>query len=357
VQAVLRLAEDRNGDSLTTPDETILTAALAGGIPPGDSVRITTEWAAPQAGRHRSAAMVEMPGDHRASNNRVEFIVTAGAAPGAAVVNEIMYDPRPGGAEYVEILNSGADTLDLAGWSLRIGPGASADNFPLSSSRLPVPPGGFYLLAADTMIYAGFPWVRDAPHALARSPSLGLNNEGDPVTLLDPSSGVVDTLAYSPGWHNPGVADPSARSLERIGSFLPSGDRRSWSTSAAAAGGTPARPNSILAAVPPAGASVSFAPNPFSPDGDGRDDFAVIRYELPVQVSTVTVRIFDVRGRIIRRLAVNEPAGSQGEFVWDGRNDAAERARVGAYVVLVEFTDGGAVREAARGVLVLGAKM
>lgn len=355
--AVLRLSEDRNADSLVTPDETILTAPVAGGIPPGDSVRITPEWTAPPAGRHRMAAAVEMPGDHRASNNTTRFVLTAGAAPGAAAVNEIMYDPRPGGAEYIEILNSGADTLDLAGWSVRIGPGASADSFPLSSSRAPVPPGGLFLLAADTMIYAAFPWVRDAGHALARSSSLGLNNEGDPVALLDPSGGVVDTLAYSPGWHNPGVADPSARSLERIGSFLPSDDRRSWSTSAAAAGGTPARPNSILAAVPPAGASVSFAPNPFSPDGDGRDDFAVIRYELPVQVSTVTVRIFDVRGRIIRRLAVNEPAGARGEFVWDGRDDGAERARVGAYVVLVEFSDGGAVREAARGVLVLGAKM
>jgi hypothetical protein len=357
-QAVLCLADDRNGDSVATPEETLLSSPVPAGIPPGDSAGVTLEWRSPPAGRHRMIALVEMPGDRRRANDASSFVLTVGAAPGTAVVNEIMYDPLPGGAEYVEVANAGRDTLDLAGWSVRVGTGTSAVNHPLASVRTPVPPGGVFLLASDSSVYAAFSWVGASPHVLAGASSLGLNNDGDAVVLVDAGERTVDSLEYSPGWHNPGVADPSARSLERIRPGLPSADRRSWSTSAAAEGGTPARVNSILAESPTSTASLSFSPNPFSPDADGREDYAVIRYELPVEVSTVTVRIYDVRGRLIRRLAVNEPAGRSGEFVWDGRDDALDRARIGPYVVLVEFTDsGGSVREAARGVLVLGAKM
>ena len=356
--ASLHLAADRDGDSVATADERVATATVAGGIPPGDSTRLAVAWPTPVAGRHTMIALLEPEADQRPGNNAASFTLSVGAAPGAAVVNEIMFDPRPGGSEYLEVVNAGKDTLDLAGWTVKVGGGASPGVYPLSRGSRPVGAGGAFVLASDTAIYAGFPWVRLLPHALAGGPSLGLNNDGDVVVLCDPSGRTVDSLAYLPAWHNPGVADPAARSLERIHPSFASADRRSWSTSAAAEGGTPGRANSILAVNQRSSAVLSFSPNPFSPDGDGFQDFAVIRYELPPGMQTVTVRIFDARGRLIRRLAVNEPAAVRGEFVWDGRDEELRRARIGPYIVLLEGTDaGGATREAARGVVVLGAKM
>ena len=90
--------------------------------------------------------------------------------------------------------------------------------------------------------------------------------------------------------------------------------------------------------VPPS-ASLSFSPNPFSPDGDGYEDVTILSYQLTSTVGLIRIRIFDSVGRLVRILANNEPAGAQGEIIWDGMNDNRERVRIGIYIILFEALD------------------
>ena len=108
----------------------------------------------------------------------------------------------------------------------------------------------------------------------------------------------------------------------------------------------------------PSSSKLSFSPNPFSPDFDGRDDFTLIQYVLTLPVSAISVRVYDVCGRLIRVLENNSPAGAKGEMVWDGRDDDRRRARIGMYLVVLEAIDpvGGAM-ESVRGVVVLAARL
>jgi hypothetical protein len=62
----------------------------------------------------------------------------------------------------------------------------------------------------------------------------------------------------------------------------------------------------------------------------------IIGYALPEARATMSIRIFDVRGRLVRWLANNEPCASRGFLVWDGRNDERRVARLGMYIVLLE---------------------
>ena len=55
--------------------------------------------------------------------------------------------------------------------------------------------------------------------------------------------------------------------------------------------------------------------------------------------STINLRIYDIKGRLVRILANGELAGTQGEIVWDGLDDNKQRARIGVYVVFLEATD------------------
>jgi len=188
--------------------------------------------------------------------------------------------------------------------------------------------------------------------------NLNLNNDGDDLVLKDASGRVIDSVAYSPAWHNPGVVDPTGRSLEKIRPLGSSNDSRNWSTCAHHVGGTPGRQNSIYTATVAVSARLTITPNPFSPDGDGREDFSLIQYEVPLQVSMVSVRIFDVKGRLVRRLANNEPSGAKGSVFWDGRDDERRKARIGLYIVLLEaIDDRGGVLETAKGVVVLAARL
>jgi hypothetical protein len=50
----------------------------------------------------------------------------------------------------------------------------------------------------------------------------------------------------------------------------------------------------------------------------------------------MNIRLFDVRGRLIRFLANGEPVASQGQFIWDGKDEEGRYARIGVYICFIE---------------------
>lgn len=82
----------------------------------------------------------------------------------------------------------------------------------------------------------------------------------------------------------------------------------------------------------------------------------MIRYRLPTDAALVRIRIYDVRGRLVRLLAAEALAGPEGEMVWDGLDDERRRVRMGIYLILLEAADarGGTVRQAKAAVVVAG---
>lgn len=352
----LRLFDDADGDSLADPGEFI--AERAGCVPPlrRDSAAVDVTWETPVSGTHLLVAVLDYTPDGRLSNNTAAASLSIAYAPSSLVVNEIMADPVPGRAEYVELLNTSASDVDLRGWTLRGTSGTEA--FPLVGCVLGA--GGLHVIAADSSLFRTYPRLQGAAGGCVTilNGSLGLNNEGDNVVVADPTGSAVDSVRYAQTWHNPGIDDVSGRSLERIRPLQGSNDPRNWSTSADPSGGTPGAANSIFTVVMPVASSMAVVPNPFSPDGDGRDDFAVVQYHLPLQVSVIRARVFDIRGRLIRTLANNEPAGPNGEMIWDGLDDGRRKARMGIYILLLEaMDDAGGTVETVKGTLVLAGKL
>lgn len=256
---------------------------------------------------------------------------------GSIVINEIMYEPLIGFAEYVEIYNSSNDTINLAGWKIVEG---GEKSFTLTSRSLNLKPSEFFLLASDSSIFNLFPYLRESAFVgkirIANTSDLSLSNSEDIVILRDLFGNTIDSVAYSPKWHNPDIDDSKGRSLERINSALNSNDSRNWSTSINKLGGTPLLSNSILITKLPSQSKIDISPNPFSPDNDGFEDFTIISYQFPVETASIRIRIFDSVGRLVRTLADNEPSASTGSIVFDGLDDNKQPLRIGIYIVLLE---------------------
>jgi hypothetical protein len=298
----------------------------------------------------------------RTSDNMAVSAVHVGFSPGAIVINEIMYAPLPGNSEYIEFSNPGKTDVDLAGWTLSDLPGSDGQSnaFALASGLRIFHPGEFFVLAGDSSVLNLFAFLTTVEPRLLTivNKSVSLNNEGDRLVLRDPGGSNIDSLDYSPSWHHPSVTDETGRSLEKINPLLRSSDPRSWSTCTRTLGGTPGEQNSLYSATTPSASRLSFSPNPFSPDGDGHEDVTIIHFELPFEVATISVTIYDVRGRLVRRLADNEPTGSRGEIVWNGYDDEQQKARIGMYVVYLEaLSTTGGILEETKGVVVLAAKL
>jgi hypothetical protein len=282
----------------------------------------------------------------------------------ALVVNEIMYDPLAGQNEWIELYHRGSAPIDIARWKISNRPTAGGSNtLTISNSSTVIQPRDFVVVAADSTILSRFGYLNVTTSGvrlliLNRSSGLGLNNDGDDVILRDAMGRTIDSVAYSPDWNHPDLTDARGRSLERVNPEIGSNDRRNWSSSPDPSGGTPGKINGIYTSSLPSAASVSINPNPFSPDGDGFEDFCIIRYNLPLTTSVIRVSIFDIKGRLVRTLANGELSGPQGEIIWDGLDDTRQRVRIGPYVVFVEAVDGQAgVLATAKRVAVVAAKL
>jgi hypothetical protein len=258
----------------------------------------------------------------------------------------------------VELINRSGGMIDVGGWEISDRPTArgSVNTFRIPNGVAGIPDGGLFVIGSDSSLVRQFADVHS--YAIMNTSSLGLNNDGDNILLRDPSGSPVDSVAYDPYWHNPDVQDTKGRALERISPSAESNDERNWSTCTLPIGGTPGNRNSLYTPVTPSAAQLSFSPNPFSPDGDGYQDYVVVHLDLPMRAGVINIRIFDAHGRLIRRLANAEPAGAHGDFIWDGRDDSRALARIGMYVVFVEaIDDRGSLLATSRGVVVLARQL
>jgi flagellar hook assembly protein FlgD len=80
-----------------------------------------------------------------------------------------------------------------------------------------------------------------------------------------------------------------------------------------------------------------------TPDNDGLNDRVCIQYEL-AEPCAGSLSVYDLQGRLIRRLANNEVLGVQGSYSWDGMRDDGSMAPYGRYILFAEaFTPKGRV--------------
>jgi hypothetical protein len=352
---------DANGDSISQPSELLETESISTPLLFKDSVRINFQWNNPPPGKNLIVAVVDYSLDMRLSDNILFGAIKNTFRHNALVINEIMYEPKSGDAEYVELFNPGKESVNIWNWKLSdfLDTSTTSMKYVISQSSMVVNSEEFLVVAFDSIIYNRFSNLEDSNlRVIIKDGSVSLNNDGDDIILTDLTGETIDSVRYDPSWHNPDIEDVSGRSLERINPDLQTNDRRNWSTCANPLGGTPGKQNSLFTTSTPSSAKLSFSPNPFSPDGDGFEDITMLNYQLPTTTALIRIRIYDVNGRLVRTLANTEPSGSTGEIIWDGYNDKRERARMGIYIALLEALDGiGGSVETVKGTVVVAVKL
>ena len=330
----------------------------------GDSVQISESLPQLTAGEMSVIVVAENWSDERLKNNQSSVIIKIGYEPRSLIINEIMYDPLDGQNEWLELYNRSSQPVDLAHWTFNDRAISSGVNsFIISDSSMTVLSGGFAVVAAESTVCNIFPNLR-SPHPdvslsiLNCSSGFSFNNNGDAIVLKDLTGQTIDSATYLPNWHHPDVVDTRGRSLERINPNIETNDSRNWSTCTNIVGGTPGKINTVMTISSVSNSVISISPNPFSPDGDGFEDYCIIRYNLSMMISTINIRIYDIKGRLIRTLANGELAGTQGEIIWNGLDENKQRARIGVYIVYLEGNDRSSGKVvSAKAVAVVAAKL
>lgn len=276
-------------------------------------------------------------GNSMTAIDSAQFTIPSSIQINDIIINEILFNPKTGGYDYVEIYNNTQKIFDLE--DLRL---ANADDSDSLQTIYPVSPESYLFFPDEYLVLTENPdWVKQ--NYFAQNPDWFLNtslpsyndDEGR-VVLLNQENERVDELHYSDKWHFPLISNTEGVSLERIDPNRPTQDSMNWHSAATTVGyGTPTYRNSQFSE-PNAGDEVTLSPQVFSPDQDGFNDVLNISYQFDQAGFTANVKIFDAQGREVRNLIRNALLSQSGTFIWDGITDRGEKARVGSYIVFVE---------------------
>lgn len=277
------------------------------------------------------------------------------------IINEVLFDPPPGGVDYIEIFNRSESVVDLN--DLFIGTGDTTTEFVTDAksifpTSLVLIPGNYRLISTDmdkvlenytTKNIKSFIDIKSLP---------SYPNTAGTVTLSDKSLQVIDWLNYSDTWHYPLLNSNDGVSLERLNPNAPTQDKNNWHSAAQTVGfGTPGYKNSQAINISSISDQFKITPEVFSPDQDGWDDVLTIQYNLSQPGFIATLKIFDAHGRYVQTLANNELLGTDGYFTWDGINADGSKARIGIHFIWVELIDPNGKREEFKIPCVVGGKI
>jgi hypothetical protein len=279
------------------------------------------------------------------ATSSAQFAVPEAALHGDLVINEILFDPKSGGVDFVELYNRSSKTIDLS--TLNIGSQDTIANV-LTDSKLINSdgylffPGEYVILSEDASAVKAFYYTSNPAAFLDMATLPSMNTDDDIVVISDLSGVVIDKVVYTSSMHFDLLNDTKGVSLERIDFNRSSSDKTNWNSAASNVGfATPAYRNSqYLLAVE--NGDVSVEPETFSPDNDGYQDVVNISYSLETSGQIANVSVYDANGRLTRRLLKSETLSQKGTISWNGITDQNEKAPIGIYVIYFESleTDG-----------------
>lgn len=286
------------------------------------------------------SGVTDCAGNTIGAKNNTRFGVASVTDSFDAVVNEILFNPKSGGYDYVELYNRSNKILDFK--QLYLGnrnSSAQIDNLKqLSTETLLFFPGDYIVVTQNKE------WVKN--NYLAKNPDNfielasmpGYNDDTSNIVLYNLNGKIVDEFAYSNKWHFALIDNTEGVSLERIDYNGKTQTKENWHSAATSAGyGTPGYQNSQFRIDQQVQGEIKLTPEVFSPDNDGFDDFLTINYQFPERGYVANITIFDASGRPVRLLQKNALCTTNGYFRWDGLNDKLQKVPVGAYIVYTEI--------------------
>ena len=288
------------------------------------------------------------------------------------VINEILYNPETGGAEFVELYNRSSKNLNIGELVI-----ANRDEEGNINVVRPIPfnyllfPEEYVVLTENVLDIENryLSHLLDDPTKPFRSSFLEMdlptlqNDDGTLVIYKAnvPQPLIIDELVYTDDFHYPLLDDTKGVSLERINPNAPTQSSNNWhSASARVNFATPTYQNSqyFISGLTIESSNVfSIANTTFSPDGDGFEDFLLLDYQTEAPGFTANVQIYDAAGRLIRDLVRNELLAVEGSIKWDGTTDARSKARIGIYVIWLEIFHPNGTIEREKKTCVLAARL
>lgn len=272
--------------------------------------------------------------------NSKDILLTHKILKDDILISEILFNPRSGGADFVEVYNNTAHALDLQELSLATIVGDTVSNpKSLSKNQLLLGSDQYLVISSDPENIKK-EYRTDNPDRFLKITSLPQFNDDMGTVVLHANKIITDRFTYTEKMHFQLLKNFEGISLERSNFKLKANESGNFRSATAASGfATPGYKNSQQSSTPAGNEEFQLSSKTFSPDNDGFEDLLQINYHLDKPGMIANVTIFNDAGTIVKKLLKNFTLDSEGVFTWDGLNEFQSISHSGIYIMYAEIFD------------------
>ena len=273
-----------------------------------------------------------------AAFNSAEFELTPKIEKNDVILSEILFNPRPGGSDFVEIYNNTSHSIDLKDLTIaRINLDTVNSVRQISKKQFILESGNYLALSSNPDNIKQEYLVKNQS-ALYKINSLPVFNDDSGIAVLISSGKLIDQLSYDEKMHFALIKNTEGVSLERSKLHKPASEAGNLRSATSASGGaTPGYQNSQKSVELETNEDFSIVTKTFSPDNDGFEDVFEMKYKFAAAGQIANISIYNDQGILIKKLLNNFTLNTEGTFIWDGLNEQNQLATVGIYLVNAEI--------------------
>jgi hypothetical protein len=257
------------------------------------------------------------------------------------IINEILFNPRPDGYDFVELYNKSGKILNLSELSFA----ETDDNgkivklYPLTDMNILSFPGDYQVFTVSPRNIQNeyLCKVMEQLFKINSFPSMP-DKEGNVILTLK-NGKIIDNLHYTEKMHFPLLNSLEGVSLERLSPDAPTNDTDNWGSASANSGyATPTAKNSqSIEENTATSEGFSVREELFTPNSDGNSDELIIDYNFNTPENVATVTVYNAKGIPVRELKNNVLLGTTGFLSWDGTDDNGSLVSPGIYIIKAEY--------------------
>ena len=267
--------------------------------------------------------------------HELEFIKGAWPKVGSIYLNELLFNPKVGGYDYVELYNASEEYVDLS--KLYLGNYDSLFNDITNTERISLRPINFppkaYLALCESKDWIESNYKTNEHLFFLEVDQLpNLPNKKGSIALSNLAYEIIDKYSYHEDSHFSRLESVKGVALERLN---PSSEE--WfSASSTENYGTPGRKNSQFTYSVPSKTKLEIVPDVFTPNLDGKEDFTNITL-VPKNPVKTNIRIYNKKGLEVRKICQSELITQKTSWIWDGLDEESLDLPMGIYMIVVEL--------------------
>jgi len=322
-------------------------------------LRLNTPLAVNKVYTHTTNNVTDCAGNSIGSKNIARVGLSSVADSFDIVINEILFNPKSGGVDYVEIYNRSQKIIDVRQLYIanRNSGNVISSIQQLSAESILLFPGDFLVITEDAQMVMK-QYVTTNPDAFLQINNMpSFNDDKGDIIVLNAQGKIIDEVVYSDKWHFALISNTEGVSLERIDYNAPSVQSNFHSAATSIGYGTPGYKNSQFRIDQQIQGEIEIIPEVFSPDNDGMDDFATINYKFPSPGYVANITVFNASGRPVRYLQRNALSGIKGSYIWDGLGEKQQKLLPGIYIIFTEIFNTEGKKKQFKNTIVLARRM